>query len=191
MKLNTPNKLTLARLILVPVFVVIFAVFNTEIWGKIAAAIIFSIASFTDFLDGKIARKNGLITDFGKFLDPLADKFLVITALITLLFVDNSGVYGILLFAATIIVVLRELAVTSMRLVVATSPDKKVIAASIVFLTVQFIYYKKYTIVYFLLQLAVVISILVFSLEFHKDSEIYSVTKYLKLLANQLSSPKK
>lgn len=130
MKLNTPNKLTLARLILVPVFVVIFAVFNTEIWGKIAAAIIFSIASFTDFLDGKIARKNGLITDFGKFLDPLADKFLVITALITLLFVDNSGVYGILLFAATIIVVLRELAVTSMRLVVATSPDKKVIAAS-------------------------------------------------------------
>ena len=130
MKLNTPNKLTLVRLLLVPVFVVIFAIFHTETWGRIVAAVLFSVASFTDFLDGKIARKQGLITDFGKFLDPLADKFLVISALITLLFVDNSGIYGILLFAATIIVVFRELAVTSMRLVVATSPDKKVIAAS-------------------------------------------------------------
>lgn len=130
MKLNLPNKLTVLRLFLVPVFIVMFIVFGGETWGRIASAAIFAIASFTDFLDGKIARKYSLITDFGKFLDPLADKFMVIGALVSILCVTEMGLYRTLFFCVTIIVVFRELAVTSMRLVVATSADKVVIAAN-------------------------------------------------------------
>lgn len=130
--MNLPNKLTVLRLLLVPVFLVFMILFADETWGRITAAVIFAVASFTDFLDGKIARKNNLVTDFGKFLDPLADKFLVLTALFTIVWSipDTDTLYGILFFITAIIVLLRELAVTSMRLVVATSKEKIVIAAS-------------------------------------------------------------
>lgn len=130
MKLNLPNKLTVLRLFLVPVFVAVFIIFGGETWGRIVSAAIFALASFTDFLDGKIARKYSLITDFGKFLDPLADKFMVIGALVSILYAADAGLYRILFFCVTIIVIFRELAVTSMRLVVATSADKVVIAAN-------------------------------------------------------------
>lgn len=136
MKLNLPNKLTVIRLLLIPVFLVFIVIFHDEVWGRILSAAVFAIAAFTDFLDGKIARKNNLVTDFGKFLDPLADKFLVLSALFSMACIIGMGkgssdrVYGILFFIAAMTVLFRELAVTSMRLVVATSKDKIVIAAS-------------------------------------------------------------
>ena len=83
------------------------------------ALLVFVIASVTDFADGKIARKYGLITDFGKFLDPLADKILVLSALISLCFLADNDIFGKLLLISTVIVIFRELAVTSMRLVTA------------------------------------------------------------------------
>lgn len=133
--MNVPNRLTVIRLLLVPVFLVFILGFGGEVWGRIVAAAVFALASFTDFLDGKIARKYHLVTDFGKFLDPLADKFLVLAALASLSFeaamnTEKSKVFPILFFCTFMIVLLRELAVTSMRLVVASSPDKKVVAAS-------------------------------------------------------------
>lgn len=135
MKMNVPNRLTVIRLLLVPVFLVFILGFGGEVWGRIVATAVFALASFTDFLDGKIARKYHLVTDFGKFLDPLADKFLVLAALASLSFeaamnTEKSKVFPILFFCTFMIVLLRELAVTSMRLVVASSPDKKVVAAS-------------------------------------------------------------
>lgn len=79
MKLNIANKLTLARIVLVPFFAffIIYPVFTYEhtTWSRIIAAAIFILAAITDFLDGKIARKKQIITHFGKFMDPLADKF--------------------------------------------------------------------------------------------------------------------
>ena len=82
--MNLPNKLTLFRVILIPFFVVFMLVNVTGNADKWIALIIFIIASLTDLLDGKIARKYNLITDFGKFMDPLADKLLVCSALICL-----------------------------------------------------------------------------------------------------------
>lgn len=133
--MNVPNRLTVLRLLLVPVYLVFILGFGGEVWGRIVSICVFATASFTDFLDGKIARKYHLITDFGKFLDPLADKFLVLAALASLSFeaatnAANSMIFSVLFFCTFIIVLLRELAVTSMRLVVASSPDKKVVAAS-------------------------------------------------------------
>lgn len=133
--MNVPNRLTVIRFLLVPVFLVFILGFGGEVWGRIVAAAVFALASFTDFLDGKIARKYHLVTDFGKFLDPLADKFLVLAALASLSFeaamnAEKSKVFPILFFCTFMIVLLRELAVTSMRLVVVSSPDKKVVAAS-------------------------------------------------------------
>lgn len=135
MKMNVPNRLTVIRLLLVPVFLVFILGFGGEVWGRIVAAAVFALASFTDFLDGKIARKYHLVTDFGKFLDPLADKFLVLAALAALSYEaassgKNSKIFSVLFFCTFMTVLLRELAVTSMRLVVASSPDKKVVAAS-------------------------------------------------------------
>ena len=135
MKMNVPNRLTIIRLLLVPVFLVFILGFGGVTWGRIVSIAVFALASFTDFLDGKIARKYHLITDFGKFLDPLADKFLVLAALAALSYEaasssGNSKRFSVLVFCTFMTVLLRELAVTSMRLVVASSPDKKVVAAS-------------------------------------------------------------
>ena len=82
--MNLPNKLSLMRLCLVPVFMIVLLLPTSLIsytWSSIIGAIIFTVASITDCLDGHIARKYNLITDFGKFLDPLADKFIVISAM--------------------------------------------------------------------------------------------------------------
>ncbi len=133
MKLNTPNKLTLARIILIPFFMVflMYPVFGVskvgEIWCRIVAALIFITASVTDFLDGYLARKNGLVTNFGKFMDPLADKFLIFGAIVAILasdfavkdsnFISREILFQTFLWSG-IIVIFRELAVTSMRLVV-------------------------------------------------------------------------
>lgn len=119
--MNLPNKLTVGRIILVPFFVA--AVLLDFPLHYLAALIIFVIASLTDLLDGKIARKNNLVTDFGKFADPLADKILVLAAL--LCFVQN----GFCDCVAVIIVLFREFAVTSIRLTAAAGG--KVVAANI------------------------------------------------------------
>ena len=124
MKLNLPNKLTVLRLLLVPVFVVVMLVSN-ELWASITGLCLFIVASLTDMLDGKIARKYNLITDFGKFLDPLADKFMVIGAGLVILYkaltAGTAKLFCMIFFAAMLIVIFRELAVTSMRLVVSSS----------------------------------------------------------------------
>ena len=128
--MNLPNKLTVLRLILVPIFVVVAMLPESVlpfVWSSIISVVLFIAASLTDMLDGKIARKYNLVTDFGKFLDPLADKFMVIGALLVILY-KYSNLRGVFIWA-TIIVIFRELAVTSMRLV-ASSSGGVVIAAN-------------------------------------------------------------
>ena len=119
--MNLPNKLTLSRIILVPFFVASLLInfpFHTAV-----ALVIFVVATFPDMFDGKIARSRGLVTDFGKFADPLADKILVLSAL--LCFVQTGWCDCI----AVIIVLFREFSVTSIRLVAASKG--KVVAANI------------------------------------------------------------
>lgn len=119
--MNTANKITVIRVLLVPVFIY-FAANTHKAYYDIITAAVFLIISFTDFLDGYIARKYNQVTDFGKFLDPLADKILVSSALIMLTAAGKlSGV-------ATVIIIAREFMVTSIRLLAAGSG--KVIAAS-------------------------------------------------------------
>lgn len=130
MKMNLPNKLTVLRLCLVPVILVVGMLPESIIPHYVSCfvcAVLFIGTSVTDMLDGKIARRDGLITDFGKFLDPVADKFMVIGALFVLLYKFEN--LHLLMIFTLIIVVFRELAVTSMRLVVSTG-EGIVIAAN-------------------------------------------------------------
>lgn len=138
MKMNLPNKLTMLRVIMIPFFVAVMVysgpqsrlyaealstgVMGTYINMRIIACVIFCAASFTDFLDGYIARKNNLVTNFGKFMDPLADKLLVTSALILL-----CG-EGLLPSWIVIIIVGREFIISGFRLV--ASDNGVVIAAS-------------------------------------------------------------
>lgn len=111
MDMNIANKLTLLRVLLVPVFLYFLLESSDNItYGYIALAI-FCIASFTDFLDGYLARKLNLITNFGKFMDPIADKVLVNSAIIALLSLNEIGV------VVTIIIIGRELIISGFRLV--------------------------------------------------------------------------
>lgn len=118
--MNLPNKLTLFRIFLIPVFIIVMLL-NIQNQYLIAC-IIFIIASITDAIDGYIARKYNLVTDFGKFMDPLADKLLVISALICMI------EKGLVLGWMVIIIVARELTVSILRAIAAA--DGKVIAAS-------------------------------------------------------------
>ena len=123
MKLNLPNKLTVLRLLLVPV-ILVFTILPYSIWANLAAFAVFGIASLTDLLDGKIARKYNLITDFGKFLDPLADKFMVIAAVFGLVcrgFTQQDQWLFWVFMAMLIVTLFRELAVASIRLVASTT----------------------------------------------------------------------
>lgn len=113
-------------MIMVPIFVVVMML-PFEPWSSIIGVALFIIASITDMLDGKIARKYNLITDFGKFIDPLADKFMVIGALLVILY-KYAAIRPVFIWAV-IIVIFRELAVTSIRLV-ASSSSGVVIAAN-------------------------------------------------------------
>ncbi len=129
--MNLPNKLTLARVIMAPI-AMIFIMFPVggETTARILAAILFALTALTDMLDGKIARKYNLITNFGKFLDPLADKFMVIGMLVVMCASPMYAFYRNVLVWVTLLVILRELAITSMRLLVASSEQKIVVAAS-------------------------------------------------------------
>ena len=135
--MNLPNQLTLLRVVLVPVTVV-FLLFprifgmgeNAALWARLAAAAAFSLTAFTDMLDGKIARKYHLITNFGKFMDPLADKFMVFSVLVAMCVSELFARFHTVLAIVTMLVILRELAVTSLRLLAASSEDGAVIAAN-------------------------------------------------------------
>lgn len=130
--MNLPNKLTLTRIILVPVFMIFVSLtsldsivdgnFNATFY--LLAGIVFAAASFTDYLDGHLARKWHMVTDFGKFADPLADKLLTTTAFLYML-VD--GVCDPVVLA---IILAREFAVSGLRMVAAGAPGGKVIAAN-------------------------------------------------------------
>lgn len=126
--LNLPNALSILRMILVPFFVwAVLALDPTKLWGRLIPAIIFAVTSFTDCLDGQIARRCNLVTNFGKFLDPLADKFMVFAALVAMVY--RYGYLHAVFLWCTVIIMFRELAVTSLRLV-AAGQSGTVIAAS-------------------------------------------------------------
>ena len=117
--MNLPNKLTMLRILLIPVFmVVLYWDFPGATWVAVA---IFIVASFTDLLDGKIARKYNLVTDFGKFADPLADKMLVTAAMLWFVEIGQMPAWALL------IVIVREFAVSGLRMI--ASDKGRVIAA--------------------------------------------------------------
>lgn len=114
MKLNTPNKLTIARMIITPVFLAVL------LWESLphrflVATIIYSIAAITDAIDGKLARKNNQITNFGKLLDPIADKVLSTSALLAFMVMDLCNIWIVM------IVLTREFAVASIRMIAAAN----------------------------------------------------------------------
>jgi CDP-diacylglycerol--glycerol-3-phosphate 3-phosphatidyltransferase len=129
--MNLPNKLTLARVLLVPVFMILMVVEIPFPWSNLSAAAVFFIAALTDILDGRIARKHNLITDFGKFMDPLADKFMIFGAMLVLVASDSIKELRPVMIWVALIVYLRELAVTSMRLVVSSKTTASNLAANI------------------------------------------------------------
>ena len=120
--MNLPNRLTILRIILVPILLVLIYNIGNSLLMSILSVIMFLLISLTDMLDGYIARSRNLVTDFGKFLDPLADKILVISTMIA--FIDMGYISSL----AVIIIIIREFLVTSLRLVAAST--SKVIAAS-------------------------------------------------------------
>ena len=127
--MNTPNKLTLVRMIATPVFMATMLIDFP--YHYLVSLIIFAAASLTDMIDGKMARKYNLVTDFGKFLDPLADKMLTTAAYLGFMFLYASmgKSYGIQMTAILFIVLFREFMVSSLRLV--TAKSGLVVAANI------------------------------------------------------------
>ncbi len=107
--MNLPNKLTVLRMLLVPVFMAVLL-----LWNRYAALAIFIVASLTDFVDGRIARSKGLVTNFGKFMDPLADKLLVLSAMV--IYVQEGRMPA----WVCMVVIARELAVSGLRMVAAS-----------------------------------------------------------------------
>ena len=127
--MNLPNKLTLTRIVLVPVFMIFVSLtqIGTEDFNPtwyLVAGIVFAAASITDFLDGHLARKWHMVTDFGKFADPLADKLLTTVAFIYMM---RDGVCNPVVLC---IILAREFAVSGLRMIAAGSKDGKVIAAN-------------------------------------------------------------
>ena len=117
--MNLPNKLSVARALCIPVIVVLLYLPGDGC--RIAAGILFILAGLTDFLDGRIARSRNLVTDFGKFIDPVADKLLVLTTLIMLVHLQKMDAWIVVL------ILCRELSVDGLRMVAVTKG--KVIAA--------------------------------------------------------------
>ena len=132
-KMNVPNTLSLIRALLVPVFVaVLLFMKDIPIWCCVVPTIVYIITGLTDMLDGKIARKYNLVTDFGKFIDPLADKFMVIGSAIAILvwmMLNGQTTLALVFVWVVLVILLRELGVTSLRLVVAGKANI-VVAAS-------------------------------------------------------------
>jgi CDP-diacylglycerol--glycerol-3-phosphate 3-phosphatidyltransferase len=118
--MNLANKITLTRIIATPIFLFFlmpgwFGQFlGLEDWGRYAAAVVFLLAAITDMVDGKIARKHNMVTELGKFLDPIADKLLVISALIAFVRTDGLSVW------AVFIIIAREFIITGFRVIAAS-----------------------------------------------------------------------
>ena len=129
--MNLPNKISLTRICMIPIFVAIFFLDGIVPFNFGIAAIVFALAAFTDFIDGKIARARGLVTNLGKFLDPIADKVLVSTAMILFLTMQNTlfGLFGTAttewLYVATAIcisiILARELIISAFRQIAAAN----------------------------------------------------------------------
>ena len=131
--LNVPNILSFVRVLLVPAFVATILFIKAPVWCYIIPAVVYALTALTDMLDGKIARKYGLVTDFGKFIDPLADKFMVLGSMLAILawmFERGQRIQGLIFVWVVLIILFRELAVTSMRLVVAGKKVKVDLAAN-------------------------------------------------------------
>jgi len=117
--MNLANKITISRILATPVFLFFLVpgwfgqFFGLDQWGRYAAAVVFILASLTDMVDGNIARKNNMVTELGKFLDPVADKLLVTSALIAFIRTDNLSVW------AVFIIIAREVIVTCFRVIAA------------------------------------------------------------------------
>lgn len=134
--LNVPNTLSLIRVCLVPIFVAtLIFMRKIPIWGIIVPTVVYILTALTDMLDGNIARKYNLVTAFGKFIDPLADKFMVIGSQIAILAwlimkakTDADAVMCYIFVWVVLVILLRELAVTGLRLAVGGKID---VAASI------------------------------------------------------------
>ena len=134
--MNLPNKLSLIRIVLIPFTLLVMLPINIygwqpegwnnfiHSWGMTIAAVIFIAASLTDYFDGKIARRDNLVTNLGKFLDPLADKVLVISVLIGFLSLGRISAWGVL------IIIFRDFMISGVRLVAATNGE--VIAAKMI-----------------------------------------------------------
>ena len=131
--MNLPNTLSIIRCLLVPVFVASLLLLRSAgILGYLIPAAVYGLTALTDMLDGKIARKYNLITDFGKFIDPLADKFMVLSSMISILvwmLLRGKTMMAMIFVWVVLVILLRELGVTSIRLVVA-GKSGIVIAAS-------------------------------------------------------------
>ena len=131
MKMNLPNKLTVGRLFIVPLYTAVMFLPIDELPQRIIAAVLFLITAITDFLDGHIARKRGLITDFGRFLDPVADKIMIFSAMCGLIVMDiEDKTFVICICISAFIFFFREIAVTSLRMI-ASSGKGVVISAGI------------------------------------------------------------
>ena len=155
--MNLPNKITICRILLIPIFI-FFYLASFIPYGKLIAVLIFCIASFTDYLDGNIARKRNLVTNLGKFLDPIADKMLVMSGLLLLVSVPIVPSGGQLLepaiwpsyvgVIATVIILGREFIISAFRMIAASK--NVVVAADIygkiktVFQLITLIYYFVY-----------------------------------------------
>ena len=121
-KENIPNLLTVIRIAMIPLFLLVASIPDSLIW-HIMAAVIFALASFTDYLDGYLARQWGVVTNFGKFADPLADKMLVMSAFIMLVGLDLAPAW------ISAIIICRELAVTGLRLLLVETGGEVLAAA--------------------------------------------------------------
>ncbi len=121
MKMNLPNKLTILRVGMIPFFLIFMLVDFPGSWAKWVALAIFVLASLTDLLDGKIARKYNLVTNFGKFMDPLADKLLVCSALICFVALEQMPAWIV------IVIISREFIISGFRLIAA---DKGIVIAA-------------------------------------------------------------
>lgn len=127
--MNLPNKITLVRIFMIPVFVAVFFLSGILPYNHIVAAAIFALAACTDFIDGHIARKYNLVTNLGKFLDPIADKVLVSTAMLLLLTMQNTfAVFGtaskglyIVIAVCVCVIMAREFIISAFRQIAATN----------------------------------------------------------------------
>ena len=131
--LNIPNTLSFIRVLLVPIFVGALLFVEDLFFCCVSSAIIYALTALTEMLDGQIARRFNLVTDFGKFIDPLADKFMVISSQIAILvwmLLRGEAKLAMIFVWIVLLILLRELGVTSLRLVVA-GKSGIVVAASI------------------------------------------------------------